>query len=205
MTQKQRNNFVVGFVLILLGGYFLAVEFVPGLENWIGGRFEWPMLIIGFGLLLFIAGLLSGAPGFAIPASIVSGIGGILYWQNETGNYGSWAYIWTLIPGFVGVGTILLGILSRGNRRGIREGFRLIAISVIMFLLFGSFFGVLESDVFRYWPVLLIFYGLFLLFGMLTRKDGTGIISSSAAPVFEPEPAEPVSEAEPSEPRSEGQ
>jgi hypothetical protein len=188
MTQSQRTNLVIGLLFIILGGYFLAVRFIPSLDNWIGARFDWPMIIIGVGLLLLVLGVLSGAPGFAIPAAIVGGIGGILSYQNATGDWASWSYMWALIPGFVGVGTILHGLMSVDNRRGIREGVRLIVISLIMFVIFGSFFGALESGFVRYWPALLIVYGAYLLIGMITRRDQPAVISSPS----EPAPSEPA-------------
>jgi hypothetical protein len=42
----------------------------------------------------------------AVAACIIGGIGGILYWQSYTGDWASWAYVWTLIPGFSGIGII---------------------------------------------------------------------------------------------------
>ena len=38
-----------------------------------------------------------------VPASIVTGIGGLLYWQNATGRWESWSYAWALIVASVGV------------------------------------------------------------------------------------------------------
>jgi hypothetical protein len=43
------------------------------------------------------------------PGSILAGIGGIFYYQNLTNDWESWAYIWALIPGFVGIGVSSAG------------------------------------------------------------------------------------------------
>jgi hypothetical protein len=145
-------------VLILLGAWFLAVQIVPGLDDW----FEWPLLIVGVGALLLVIGLLTGVPGMAVPACIVGGIGGLLYWQFITGNWESWAYAWTLIPGFVGVGIILSGLLGGGFRKGLREGVPAILVSVVLFAVFGSMFGAL-GILGTYWPALLILLGVWLL------------------------------------------
>jgi hypothetical protein len=96
-------------------------------------------VVIAGGVVLLI-GLLVGAPGMAVPACIVAGIGGILYYQNATGDWGSWAYVWSLIPGFVGVGTILAGLLGQDFRQSVRSGLNLILISLIMFLFFAAVF-----------------------------------------------------------------
>jgi len=104
----------------------------------------------------------------ATPACIVGGIGVLLYWQNVTGNWESWAYAWTLIPGFVGVGIVLTGLLSRGNRQSVHEGGTLILISLVLFAIFGSFFGALGL-MGKYWPILLVALGLLMLIRPLFR------------------------------------
>ena len=109
-----------------------------------------------------IAAMLTGIPGLAVPAAIIGGIGGLLYWQNQTGNWESWAYAWTLIPGFVGVGIIVSGLLGKQPGKALREGLNVIVVSLILFALFGSFLG--GRNIFGpYWPVLLILLGLWLL------------------------------------------
>lgn len=162
MNRETRSNLVIGLLLIVLGGWFLAGQFVPGLKFWINAEKSWPLFVIGAGLLLLVLGLLTQTAEMAIPACIVGGIGGLLYWQNTTGNWDSWAYAWTLIPGFVGVGIMLAGLLRGQGSRAFREGGGLILVSLVLFVIFGSFLGggaVLGS----YWPVLLILLGLWLL------------------------------------------
>lgn len=167
MRHQTRANLAIGLVLILLGAWFLAVQFVPGLQYYL--ELSWPLTIVGVGLLLLVLAILMGVPAMAVPACIVGGIGGLLYWQNQTGNWDSWAYAWTLIPGFVGVGSILAGLLGGDAREGIGGGARLILISVVMFLIFGSFFGAL-GFVGPYWPVLLIALGVLLFFQSLVAR-----------------------------------
>jgi len=164
---KKRNAIAGGLLFILLGAALLAIQFVPGLQIW----FDWPTIIIGVGIFLLIIGLATGTPEMAIPASIVSGIGGLLYWQNATGNWESWSYAWALIPGFVGIGIILSGLLSGNVREGLSEGGQLLLISLVMFLIFGSFFGAL-GFVGDYWPLLLIGLGLILLVRGLFSRGG---------------------------------
>jgi hypothetical protein len=165
MDSQRRSSLAGGLVLVLLGALFLAVQWVPGLQLW----FSWPLIIIGIGVLLLIVGLLTGVPAMAMPACIVGGIGGLLYWQNATGNWESWAYAWTLIPGFVGVGMVLSGLLGGDTRQTVRGGGWLILISLVLFAVFASFFGALGL-VGSYWPVLLIVLGLLLLAQSLFRS-----------------------------------
>ena len=102
--------------MILIGAWFLARQVLPDLPFWDLIDFSWHFYIIGTGILLFLVGLLTGAPSMSVPAALVSGIGALLYWQDMTNNWESWAYAWTLIPGFVGIGIILQGLL--GERQG---------------------------------------------------------------------------------------
>jgi hypothetical protein len=145
-----------GLALILLGVWLAVVQFVPDLGQW----FEWPFIIVGVGAILLIIGLLAGVPPLAVPACIVAGIGGILAWQNATGDWQSWLYTWALIPGFAGVGIILSHALGSDVRRGLREGGSAILTSLVLFLIAGSVFGALGmGPLGDYWPVLLILLG----------------------------------------------
>ncbi|MFQ5615713.1 MAG: hypothetical protein ACE5GO_04540 [Anaerolineales bacterium] len=165
--KARRGNIIWGSIMILLGVFFLAVQLVPDLDSWIGGN--WPVIIIGVGALFLLAGILTGTPSLTIPAAIVGGIGGLLFWQNATGNWETWAYAWTFIPGFVGVGLTLFD-LFRGKFRLPAGGPVLIFISLILFAIFGSFLGG-PVEVLRFWPVLLIGIGAWQLIRALFRRD----------------------------------
>lgn len=161
--KQNRSNLALGLILLIVGGWLLATRQVPALQSWMEDNFTWPMWTIGAGLLVFLIGLITGAPGMAVPASIIAGIGGILYYQNETGNFGSWSYMWTLIPGFVGVGTILTGLLGEHTRRNLGHGLRLIVTSAVLFLIFATFFGGLSILGEYGLPIILILLGLYVL------------------------------------------
>ncbi len=166
---RQRSNTILGVLLILAGAAFLAQQFYPSLPVWRYFTFSWPWYVVGVGVLLLVLGLLAGAPGMAVPATIVAGIGGLLYWQNATGKWDSWAYAWTLIPGFVGLGIILEGLLGGKFRSGLRAGGSLVVISAILFVVFASFLGG-PALLGTYWPVLLILFGVwFIIRGFLRR------------------------------------
>jgi hypothetical protein len=169
MNRQNRTRLIGGALMILVGLWVLLVQLFPDLRLWPGLEFSWPWIIIGVGFLLFIIGFFTGEPDMAVPAVIVGGIGGILYWQNSTGNWGSWAYVWTLIPGFVGLGVILSGLLSGDYRRAFREGINLIIISLVLFVIFASFLGGLDI-LGPYWPILLIVLGIWLFIQALLRR-----------------------------------
>ncbi len=162
METKSRNRLTLGVILILLGVWFLMTQWIPDFAAWWPQAYTWPLFIIAAGVILLIIGLLTGTPSMAIPACIVSGIGSLLYWQDMTGNWASWAYVWTLIPGFGGVGTVLAGLLGERTGQPLRRGFEAILGSMVLFLIFAALFGALESWG-AWWPLLLIAAGVILL------------------------------------------
>jgi hypothetical protein len=162
MERRNRTQLVLGLLLILVAGWLIAVRIKPDLGNFLHiPPFAWPMWVILVGALLLVLGLLIGEPGMAVPACIVAGIGCILYYQNATGNWNSWAYMWTLIPGFVGIGSILSGILGDDFKSSVRNGLNSLMFSVVAFAIFGTFFnawtifGVYSA----YVPIGLLFLG----------------------------------------------
>ena len=168
MDSRQRSNLAGGLILILIGGAFLAAQLVPDLFSWLDPAENWPLIVIGVGVFLLLIGLLTGVPAMAVPACIVGGIGGLLYWQNVTDYWGSWSYVWTLIPGFVGVGIILSGLLGGQPRQAFREGGRTILFSLVLFAIFGFLLGR-EAFHSLLWPSLIIAAGVVVLVRNLFR------------------------------------
>src|SRR5574341_2674124 len=161
--RENRTNLVIGLLLVVLGGWLIATRQVPELQAWLDENFAWPMYTIGAGVLILVIGLLTGNPGMAVPAAIVAGIGGILYYQEVNRAYETWSYMWTLIPGFVGVGEILTGLLGDNTRHNLARGLRKIVISAVLFLVFATLFGGLDLLGIYGAPILIIVVGLYLL------------------------------------------
>lgn len=162
MDQERRGNLAIGLILLLVGGWFLALQVFPNLAQEFKLQDTWAAWIIGAGLVFLVVAALTRSPGLAVPAAIIAGVGGILYYQNSTGDWGSWAYAWTLFPGFVGVGTFLMHLMEGDFRQAFSEGLQLVLISLILFGIFGSFLGG-PAILGQYWPVLLILLGAWLL------------------------------------------
>ncbi|RIK30226.1 MAG: hypothetical protein DCC56_07770 [Anaerolineae bacterium] len=168
---KNRSNLVLGILLIAIGGWLVATRQIPSLQNFTENM-TGATWTIAAGALILVIGLLTGAPGMAVPASIVAGIGGILFYQDRVGDYASWSYMWTLIPGFVGVGTILAGLLGENTRRNLGGGLRMIGFSAVLFLIFGTFFGDLDFLGEYGVAIILILLGLFILARGFMRGGG---------------------------------
>lgn len=172
--RTNRSNLFLGILLILIGGWLIVSRQVPAVQDWLDNNFTWPMWTIGAGLLVLLIGLITGAPGMAVPASIIAGVGGILYYQNQTDDFGSWSYMWALIPGFVGIGTILAGVLGENRRRNLTHGLNLIVTSTVLFLLFATFFGGLSILGDYGAAIILILLGLYVLLRGFVRGGTTG-------------------------------
>ena len=159
MDKRTRTAAIGGGLLIAAGAVLLLIQLNPALSGAWTVIWSWPLIVVAVGVALFAMGLLTGSPGMAIPACIVAGIGGILFWQTQTGNWFSWAYAWALIPGFAGVGMILQALLGEGGRQQVWKGAEAILTSVVLFLVFGTIFGGL-TVLGPYWPALVIVVGL---------------------------------------------
>lgn len=169
---QKRGSIVGGLILILVGSLFLAMQVFPDLAVRFDLARHWPLFFVGLGGL-FLLGALVGDRGMAVPGSVLTGLGGLFYYQNVTGDWGSWAYAWALIPGFVGVGTFLMHLLQGQLRRAVKEGGGLIFISFVMFMVFGSFFGGWVSLRLA-GPLLLIGLGVWLLLKMVVGGPRPG-------------------------------
>jgi hypothetical protein len=170
----RTSSILAGLILIAVGVVFLLLPLFPNVSDVLNIEQQWPLIIVLIGAM-FIIGAFLGSPGLAVPGSIVGGIGLLLYYQNATGNWGTWSFAWTLIPVFVGVGIILSNLIAGDLAKGLKAGGRLILIGVIMFLVFGSFMGAGFGRLFGL-AVLLIAVGIWMIIrvflgGRSTKAD----------------------------------
>jgi hypothetical protein len=176
MEPKARSAIGVGSLLIVLGVFFLVTRFVPAIT----AAFSWPWIVIGVGAAFMVAALVSWTPGLAVPACIIGGIGAVLLYQNTTGLWGTWSFAWTLIPGFVGVGVLLSEVMEGRPLKGLLDGGTPIVVSVVLFLVFGSFLGR-GTGVFprvgNWWALGLILVGILVVLRPIVHRrerDGAG-------------------------------
>jgi hypothetical protein len=171
---NRRGSLTFGLILILLGGWFLTLQFVPSIADWFESVVDWPFWIIGPGLIFLFAALVSTVTELAIPGSIITGIGLILTYQNETGDWVSWSYAWALIISFVGIGIFLSYALRGKFRKAFSEASGPFMTGLVMFLIFGSIFRAAYGQspfMGDYWPVLLIALGLWMLVRPFFRRS----------------------------------
>ena len=161
MEKRNRTTLVLGVLLILAGVYFVLVNVVPGFADLININFAWPAIVMLVGAGLLVLGLLTGTADLAVPAFIVAGIGGILYYQNYSSNWGSWSYMWTLIPGFSGLGMLAAWLLGAREKYSVRSALDTVGTSLVLFVIFGAIFGAFKN-LGPYWPILLIVAGILI-------------------------------------------
>jgi hypothetical protein len=174
--EPSRTGLVAGVLLILLGFLFLFLQLF---EFNIWGEL-WPALVIGVGLLFFLAMLVTGrgSGALAIPGSVITMVGLILLFNNTFGFWETWAYTWTLIIFAVGIGINIFGRYTH-QEKARQSGGVVARIGLVLFVIFGIFFelfigltGVFEGSSLL-WPVLLILTGVYLLLarsGLFTRR-----------------------------------
>jgi hypothetical protein len=136
--------------------------------------------VIAPGLVLLAAAPFVEEPrglGFAISGSIVSATGVLLWIQQATGRYDTWAYAWALIaPGSVGVGLALYGLMTR-TARWVQQGLMVAAVGIALFAVGAWYFepvltlGRQPVDLGALWPVLLIVAGAVVLAAGLIRSS----------------------------------
>jgi hypothetical protein len=177
-----------GALLIIFGALALLGQWLPG--NFWGAI--WPLIIIGVGGLFFITALVGagakdalGVPAkdtaaLAIPGSIITTVGLILWLQNVFGHYQSWSYAWAVIIMAVGFGIFVMGQLQ-GDEHRRAEGLRVLKTGLVLFIIFGAFFEM----VFR------SFIGAQYLFPIALIVLGTYLLVTRVGPWAKP-PAEPV-------------
>ena len=174
-TQRNISALIGGSVLIAIGVLSLFGQIFTSINFW---SFIWPFFILGVGAMFYV-GMFAGGKsvsGLAIPATIITTIGLILFYQNMTGHWESWSYAWTVIILAVGLGIYIMGVF--GEDEGQRNsGKNLMKVGAILFVVFGGFFemifsigskSMLRQSVF---PILLILLGLYLIYTRLTKKD----------------------------------
>jgi len=174
-TQRNAGALIGGVTLIAIGIISLLGQIFSGMNFW---GFIWPFFVIGVGGMFYI-GMFTGGKsvsGLAIPATIITTIGLILFYQNVTGHWESWAYAWAVIVLAVGLGIYIMGAF--GEDEGQRNsGKGVMKVGAILFIIFGGFFEMIFSAGSRFglrqiiFPVGLILLGLYLIITRIRAKD----------------------------------
>jgi len=173
MTKRGRTHLVLGILLVLVAAWLLINQVLPEWTAWFQLKFDWPVWIMLVGAALLIIGLAAGNPDMAIPACIVAGVGGILYYQNYSSDWDSWSYMWTLLPGLGGLGSFISAMISGNIKKEARNAINTMFVSVVLFVVFATIFGGLNifGPYKDYVLIGLLFvFGLWLILRGIFRK-----------------------------------
>ena len=139
---NDRSRQAIAVAIIATGIVFL-ISNVFNVDLFIveGG---WPFFVILPGLLMLAFAISGGkrAASLVFPGAIVTGTGLILFVQNLTNYWESWAYIWALYPVFVGLALIFYGNRT-DNANSIKSGRNMVGIGVLLLAAFGVFFELI--------------------------------------------------------------
>jgi FtsH-binding integral membrane protein len=166
---------VIGIGLVIVGVLNLLIQW-SGLGANLDVGDAWPLFVIVPGVVLFGLAFAVEPPrgiGFAIPGAIITLTGLVLWIQQVTGRYDSWAYVWALVaPGGVGIAMLIYG-LATGSKQFVRPGLYLSGIAVALFAIGALYFepvlteGREPIELAALWPILIIIVGVLLLFSAL--------------------------------------
>jgi hypothetical protein len=164
---EKRGSVVVGGILIVVGAIFLFVN-VFRIDF---GRI-WPIIFFIIGAGFYLPVLLMprdrrNLSSFLIPGTILFGLGTIFFYNIFADNWGSWAYIWTLIPASVGLGLLLAARVGDWGGDTMKVGFWMFVTSTGVCLVLASFFD--GGNAGAVGAILLIVLGVFLLIQSIRR------------------------------------
>ena len=173
---RDSNALTLGVVLVI-GGLIL---FGAQLVDFDIGALGWPAIVIGVGLVLLVLGMtVSAEQGMVVGGTVVTTVGLVLFYQDRTGNWATWAYAWALVgPAASGLGMLLWGLRS-GNATDVRNGTWALlgglGLFAVGFLFFEGVLGISgERLPIAEWvlPAVVIGIGVVLLGrGLMSRGD----------------------------------
>jgi len=161
-------------VVIGIGLFFLLAQFVPDIGRWI------PLAV---GVIFLAAFLPNREYGFLIPGCIVSGVGVGIVLEGVVDDPWSGAIVLlSLAGGFIAIWVVSMLIRAtdkgwpRGDSRDAKDAlwWPLIPGGILAFIGLVVLLDGFESDLLRWWPLLLIGAGIIILLSSLSRRGGRG-------------------------------
>lgn len=159
------SNLMLGVFLILLGIFILLIQI---------GRFTWydfwPILITAAGLLFIIGFFINKENyGLLMPGSILLIIGILFLYLTQS----HWYYMENLWPTFIlapGIGFFMMHFFGPKKDKLWIPGMILVLLSVIFYAQFCFYF--------RYWPIILILLGIYLILSKPKNKEKNNFVNT---------------------------
>jgi hypothetical protein len=168
---RDRGGLAAGVIVIGIGVFFLLGQLVPDVGRWI------PLLI---GLIFLAAFVVRREYGFLIPGCIISGVGvGILLEGAVDGQWSGAVMLFSIAGGFIAI-WVVSTLLRLGDKEWPRGMGREAAEALWWPLIPGGILALIgvivlseegfESDLLRWWPLLIIGAGVVVLVSALSRR-----------------------------------
>ncbi len=161
-SKADVGHIAIGIVLIMIG-ILAAIGQFFSVPVW---RYLWPSFIILPGVGMFVGMLAGGkkAGGLAIPATILTILGLVLFCQNLFNVWWTWSFIWALVgPVAAGLGIVIFGIYSE-KPEARHGGMIVLMIGLVLLLIFGMAFGLGRYNATGYIiPLVLIGLGIYIV------------------------------------------
>lgn len=161
LARSHRSNLMLGVFLIILGIFILIVQ----IENFYWRSF-WPSILISLGIL-FVIGFLINRLNFSLlmPAAILLIIGALFQYCTLFDWY-RMEYLWPTFILAPGIGFFFMYFFGPKNNKLWIPGIILITIAVIFYAQFWYCF--------RFWPIVLIIIGVYLILSQWKEKEPKG-------------------------------
>ena len=182
-TDRGASVAALGSAILVIGvvAYFLEMASVD-VASWLGGS-GWTLFVIGPGLALLAASLFlrdSAALLTLTGGAVLTTVGGLLLFQDQTDRYDTWAYAWAMIPAAVGAALAVHGL--RFHRSDlVSVGTRMVAVFGVLLIAGMWFFETIFQtnqppfDLGDNWPLALIALGgVLFVVGLLRGSIGGG-------------------------------
>jgi hypothetical protein len=133
----------LGVALLIIGALLFVGQLLGiGIDD-VG----WPAIVIGIGVVILVLGLfVNREEGMVIGGTVVTTVGLVLLYQDQTGRWETWAYAWALVgPAASGLGMLLWGMRSaqtdeiRNGKWALLTG---LGLFVVGFLFFEGVIGI---------------------------------------------------------------
>ncbi len=159
MSKKDNSKKTsMGLFLIILGAFLIAVQ--GDFVNW---ENAWPYTLIIPGILFFLGYLINKDNyGVLMPATILTIIGILFIYMISAGWY-NMERLWPVFILAPGIGFFAMYFASGLKRSYWLPGSILFAVAFVCFAEVWSYF--------RYWSVILIIIGIFLVLKGFNKKD----------------------------------
>ena len=167
---RNKGSLYTGLLIGSLGVIMFVAQLTRGGRLFgmrLGWGGAWPLFVLWAGAAFLLPLAIwwerrRSLAGLVIPGTIITANGLLLLFQNVTGLWGTWAYLWTVEPMAVGLGLLLFYVIADRNGGVLLAAGIVGGVGLLMLLIFSGTFTYLG-------PLLIIAMGVVLAVAGLGR------------------------------------